>query len=250
MDPEAFLGEHLAVIREIAESICRRNGVNDDDAEDFASEVRLKMYENDFATIRKFQGKASFTTYLYVVISKFFLDYRRRTWGKWTASTQAKRLGPVAILLEKLVYRDSCSFDAACRVLEQKPGFAIDRRQLQTMLSQLPRRAARRFAGDQELAEVTAGSSADDETLIGERDDRLAVAESALQTALGDLPVEDRVIVRMLYYEGISIADIARGLGLDQKRLYPRTKQILAALKKRLVDQGVSSDFLADLHPD
>src|SRR3954451_24177669 len=129
MDPEAFLREHLTVIREIAESICRRNGVTAHDAEDFVSEVRLKMYENDFAAIRHFQGKASFTTYLHVVISKFFIDYRRRTWGKWTPSAQAKRLGPVATLLEKLVYRDGSPFDAACRLIEQNPTFAIRRKQ-------------------------------------------------------------------------------------------------------------------------
>lgn len=249
MDPEAFLRDHLAVIREIAESICRRNGVTAHDAEDFASEVRLKMYENDFAAVRAFQGKATFTTYLHVVISKFFIDYRRRTWGKWTPSAQAKRLGPVAILLEKLVYRDGCTFDAACRVIEQNPALATDRKQLQDMLSRLPRRAPRRFTGDDALEDMTTDASADDEVLADERGDHLAAAESALRIAIDDLPLEDRVIVRMLYYEGTSIADVARGLGLEQKRLYPRTKQILAALKKRLVERGISSDLLDDLHP-
>ena len=31
----------------------------------------------------------------------------------------------------------------------------------------------------------------------------------------------------MLYYEGMSIADTARGLQIEQKRLYPRIKLLL-----------------------
>ena len=122
MDAEEFYRQHLTVIGQIALSVCRRNGVDDHDAEDFASDIRLKLCDDDYAVIRKFQGKSSFTTYLTVVINKAFLDHRRPIWGKWTPSSQAKRLGVVGMLLEKLVYRDGCSFDAACRILEQKHG--------------------------------------------------------------------------------------------------------------------------------
>ena len=118
MDAEEFYRQHLTVIGQVALSVCRRNGVDDHDAEDFASDIRLKLCDDDYAVIRKFQGKSSFTTYLTVVINKAFLDYRRRIWGKWTPSSQAKRLGTVAILLEQLVYRDNCTFDAACRILQ------------------------------------------------------------------------------------------------------------------------------------
>ena len=51
----------------------------------------------------------------------------------------------------------------------------------------------------------------------------------------------------MLYYEGSSIADIARGLRMEQPRLYPRIKQLLASLRKTLDRQGISTDFLKDL---
>ena len=147
MDAEEVFRQHLPVIGQIAESICRRNGVGHHDAEDFASDIRLRLCEDDFAVIRKFQGKSSFTTYLTVVMNKRFLDHRRHVWGKWTPSSQARRLGAVAMLLETLVYRDGCSFDAACRILEEKHELAVDRRQLQAMLAQLPRRAPRRFEG-------------------------------------------------------------------------------------------------------
>ena len=104
MDAEEFYRQHLTVIGQIALSVCRRNGVDDHDAEDFASDIRLKLCDDDYAVIRKFQGKSSFTTYLTVVINKAFLDHRRQIWGKWTPSSQAKKFGVVGILLEQLVY--------------------------------------------------------------------------------------------------------------------------------------------------
>jgi len=247
MDAEELFRQHLTVIGQIAESICRRNGVNGHDAEDFASDVRLKLCEDDYAVIRKFQGKSSFTTYLTVVINKRFLDHRRRIWGKWSPSSQARRLGNVAVLLETLIYRDGGSFDAACLILVQKHGLAIDRRQLRTMLAQLPRRSQRRFEGEDGLDMLPSADGADAHVLAGERDDQLVTAENALRQALQRLPDEDRAVIRMLYYEGLSVADIARGLGVEQKRLYPRIKQLLASLRKTLKSQGISPDFLEDL---
>jgi RNA polymerase sigma factor (sigma-70 family) len=247
MDAEEFFRQHLTVIEQIAESVCRRNGVDGHDAEDFASEMRLKLCENEFSVIRKFQGKSSFTTYLTVVINKGFLDHRRRLWGKWTPSSQARRLGAVAVLLETLIYRDGSSFEAACRTLEEKHGLAVDRRQLRAILAQLPRRSPRRFEGEDGLDTVSSGDGADVDILASERDNLLAIAEAAVRRALQQLPDEDRAIIRMLYYEGLSIADIARGLGVEQPRLYPRVKRLLASLRATLESQGISTAFLEDL---
>jgi RNA polymerase sigma factor (sigma-70 family) len=247
MDAEEVFRKHLPVIGQIAESICRRNGVGHHDAEDFASDIRLRLCEDNFAVIRKFQGKSSFTTYLTVVMNKRFLDHRRHVWGKWSPSSQARRLGPAALLLETLVYRDGCTFDVACQILEQKHALAVDRRQLRAILAQLPRRAPRRFEGDEGLDLVPSGDGADARALATERDERLAVAEQALRRALQKLPDEDRVIIRMLYNEGLSVAEIARALRVEQPRLYPRIKQLLASLRKTLEGQGISADFLEGL---
>ena len=151
------------------------------------------------------------------------------------------------MLLETLVYRDGQSFDAACQILEQKQGLAVDRQQLRTILAQLPRRSPRRFEGDDALEELPGSDGADAQLLINERDGQLAAAEEALRRALQDLPDEDRTIIRLLYYEGVSVADIARGLRMEQKRLYPHIKQLLASLRKTLKSQRISPDFLESL---
>lgn len=247
MDAEALFRQHLPLIEQIAQSICRRNGVRDHDAEDFAADMRLKLCEGDFAVIRKFQGKSSFRTYLTVVISKGFLDHRRKIWGKWTPSSQARRLGPAGVLLETLVNRDGCSFDAACQTLERKHGLKLQRRELRSMLAKLPRRTRRRFEGSDSLEAMSSANEADTDVLSAERDDRLAAAEEALRTSLARLPDDDRAIIRLLYYEGMSVAEVARAVGADQMRLYPRIRQLLASLRTALTNQGISPEFLNEL---
>ena len=97
------------------------------------------------------------------------------------------------------------------------------------------------------MRRVRSSSGADAQILSNERDDQLAAAEEALRNALGQLPDEDRAIIRMLYYEGLSVADIARGMHTEQKRLYPRIKLLLTSLRKSLKSQRISADVLEDL---
>lgn len=247
MDAATLYRQHLTDIGRIAESTCRWNGLRDHDAEDFASDVHLKLCENDYAVLRQFRGTSSLVTYLTVVIGRLFLDYRIRIWGKWRPSSQTRRLGDVAVLLETLVYRDGRSFDAACQIIEQKRGMAVQRADLRKMLAQLPRRPRRKFESDAELGELPAAEQADRPVLESERGEQLALAESEVNRAVEELAVEDRLILRMLYYEGLSVADIARVLQLEQKRLYPHIQQLLRSLKKRLDAQGITADFLDDL---
>ena len=100
MDPRQWYVEQLDVINRIASSVCRRNGVQGADAEDFVSDVRLKLLQDDYAVLRKYRGASSQTTFLTVVISNLFRDHRIKHWGKWRPSAEAKRHGEVAVRLE------------------------------------------------------------------------------------------------------------------------------------------------------
>jgi DNA-directed RNA polymerase specialized sigma24 family protein len=102
---EWFLGQ-LPVIERAIAFVCRQYEVDGADAEDFASSVKLKLIENDYAILRKFEGRSSFATFISVTIRRMLIDERIHERGKWHPSTAAKRLGQVAIHLEKLLYRD------------------------------------------------------------------------------------------------------------------------------------------------
>src|SRR5882672_5077367 len=55
---QVFLAE-LPMIRRLLASIARRQRLSASEAEDFASEVHLRIISNDYAILRKFRGHSS-----------------------------------------------------------------------------------------------------------------------------------------------------------------------------------------------
>src|SRR6185436_17582702 len=99
LDPsETLFLSRLDVIERVTAFVCSRQHLSPSDVDDFSSHVRLKLIEDNYGIIRKFEGRSSFRTYLTVVIQRMFLDYRISAWGKWRPSAEARRRGPVALL--------------------------------------------------------------------------------------------------------------------------------------------------------
>ena len=247
VDPPTLYLTSLKLIDRIAAALCRRNGIRGADAEDFASEVRLKLLQDDYAILRRHRGLSSITRYLKVVITNVLRDYRTRLWGKWRPTLAARRLGETAMLLEMAMHRDGLSFDQACEVLTRNGQVREGRAELRRILSQLPRRAARREEDESDPDEMPAPRSADDLVLEGERAGKRRAARQVLQRALGRLGYEDRVILKMRYQEGLSIADIARGLRLPQKPLYARIERLHRTLAAALAEEGIGPEILDEM---
>ena len=243
-DPRQLYVEHLDDINRIAESLCRRNGIRGADAEDFTSDVRLKLLQDDHAVLRKYRGTCSFKTFLTVVIANMFRDYRIKMWGKWRSSAEAKRRGEVAVLLEAAVYRDGQSFDEACNTLGRNGRVQVDRAAFRKILNELPHRIPRRVDDGVRVDDIPSQSGADNGVLDRERAEHMQAAKVALDRAVAELDSEDRVIIRMHFFEGLSIADVARGLGIDQKPLYPRLRKLLERLSTRLRGDGIGPEYL------
>ena len=82
VDPQTLLVENVDLVDRIVAFICKRYNVGAEETEDFASIVKLKLIENDYAIIRKFEGRSRFSTFLTTVVQRLFLDYRNSVWGK------------------------------------------------------------------------------------------------------------------------------------------------------------------------
>ena len=242
MDPRQVYVEHLDVINRIAESLCRRNGVRGADAEDFAADVRLKLLQDDYAVLRKHRGQSSITTFLTVVISNQFRDFRIKTWGKWRPSAEAKRRGAIAIHLESLIYRDGLTFQQACDTILRDPKHTVDRATLRAIFASLPYRVHRRLDDGAAIDDMESADRTDADLLNHERDHRLEAAKAALGQAVDRLPPDDRIMIRLHFFEGLSVADMARAGGVPQKPLYARLRRLLDTLSRDMVSHGFTRD--------
>ena len=92
------------------------------------------------------------------------------------------------------------------------------------------------------LETVAAGNQADEAALLTERRAAAGRIAEALHCALRGLGDQDRLILRLRYVEGLTLADISRTLRLEPKPLYRRVEALLRQLRARLVAAGVSAE--------
>jgi RNA polymerase sigma factor (sigma-70 family) len=227
---------------------CRRHHLYGADAEDFRSIARLHLIDNDYAVLRAFRGQSNLQTYLSTVLTRCFLDWRIAHWGKWRPSAEARRMGPAAIQLERLLTRDGLSFDEACETCWANLGLPHSREQLAAMAARLPRRAPRTFVSADNLdTRPAVGGHADTLVLEAEAAAAASRAAAALRNIVNTLPPQDRLIIRMRFSDDFGISDIARALSLDAKPLYRRIQQLLADLRSSLEQAGITAELVVNL---
>jgi RNA polymerase sigma factor (sigma-70 family) len=244
-NPESLFLKHLGWIDRVAAMTCSQQGVWGPEAEDFAASVRLRLIEDDYAVIRKHRGEASLRTYLATVVQRLFSDYQREKRGRWRPSAAARRLGPPAPDLEALVYRDGQRLDQAGERLRTSGRTTLSDRELGTLLKALPARGAMRpmeVPADAVLDDHAADERADDGVTDAEDQARLEHRTDALHRAMARLAPEERLIVRMHFVDGRSVADVARALNLEQKPLYPRVKKLRHRLRTLVKEEGIDGE--------
>ncbi|HEX7153022.1 MAG TPA: sigma-70 family RNA polymerase sigma factor [Thermoanaerobaculia bacterium] len=245
---ELFLRE-LSTIEGAIRRACRRGRLYGADAEDFESHVKLKLIENDYAILRKFEGLCSFQGYISVVVKRFLLDLRNHTLGKWHASAEAKRLGETAMQLEQLLHRDRLTLDEAVQLMLRGDA-TLERETLVALSERLPRRRTRlREVGSEALEYEPAGvmDEADSVVLEQERVGLGRTVSVLVREAIDSLPEEDRLIFRLRYEEGMTVAQVSRTLKMEQKPLYRRIEHRLREFRQKLETAGVRASFIDEL---
>lgn len=238
--PEKIFLDHLPLIEKAARHACARVHLQPQEVEDFVSCVRLKLIDNDYEVIKKFEGKSKIGTYLVTCVGNYFKDHLNHLWGKWRPSAKAKELGRVAIDLERLLVRDDLTLHEACEILITNHKVERSRQELENLAAQLPTRTQRQHPeGEETLHQQEApGEQPEERLLEEEREERRQRAIEALARARETLSPEDRLILRLRNDEGLSVATIARRLGLEQKPLYRRLEKIYKTLRELLDGEG------------
>jgi RNA polymerase sigma factor (sigma-70 family) len=242
MTPEQLFLAELALIRRVTGWVCARHGVAAPDAEDFQSTVLERLIESDYAALAKYQGRGPLSSYLVVVIGRFWLDFQDRRLGKWRASAEARRRGSLAIRLERLLYRDGLTFDEACGVLSNDPKMAASRDELYALSVALPLRGPKHSdpSGTASSAEEPSSTTGPDPA---ERVEREALADRTLATlrrCLARLPAAARIFLRLHVEDGFTVAEVARMRGVDQKALYRQRDALLKRLRFEMQAEGIT----------
>lgn len=259
LKPEAILVEHFGYVEKYAFVVCGQNGLRGADAEDFISWLKIRLMEDDYAVIRKFRGESKITTYLSMVVTRQLYAYLREQHGRWRPSAAAERLGPPAGELEELIYRDGYTRDQAAEKLRTEGRTDLTDLELARLLEQLPERQPMRpkevplerpSTDSREGAplprvEPESSSQADDRVLDAEDQARRDDFMGRLARVLEQFTPEERLVIRLHFMEGYSVADAARATNLDQKPLYRRIPRLKERLRELLEREGISSpDFL------
>jgi RNA polymerase sigma factor (sigma-70 family) len=237
--------EQLALAEEVIRAAIRRHRLAATEADEFAGVVRLKLVEN--RVIEKFERRSSLRTFLTTVVEHQYLDFRNQQWGKWRPSLEAKRLGPVALRLEVLLVRDGLRFDEAYEMLRTTHGISESRDELYAMSARLPRRNPRRFVGEDALQEHADPVDLEASVLQTEQGQVAGRMFASVERALAELAPTDRLLLKMHFYDGLSLADVARALGKPQKPLYRLVEGLLARLRDTLESEGFRAEEVNDL---
>jgi RNA polymerase sigma factor (sigma-70 family) len=246
--PWQTLEAALPVIEEVLRFIRRRQSCGADEAEEFASYARLKLIEDDCAVLRRFEGRSGLRTFLVVVLQRLFIDFRRERWGTWRPSAEARRLGPAAVMLDRLMTRDGLSLDEGIEMLVTSGRVSDTRAELRALGERLPRRSRRRMEGEEALATLSMpGETAEQSVLAEDRGRRVGEVRRALQTVVERLPDEDATILRLRFEDGLTVARIAELLGLNAKPLYRRVDRLLETLRTEMLAGGVTPGDVTEL---
>lgn len=241
MNPEMTYLQHLESIERIAAFVARRGHLNSDDTGEFVQIVRVRLWEDDYKVIRKFEGRSEFSTYLTTVIQRLFHQWRVEMWGKWRPSAEAKRLGDKAITLERLLTRDGFTFAEAVKVLTTRSGNEFTVPQLEAIYVRLPLRNPRTLvvSGDVTPDNLATDGDADDRVELSERVRVGRCCAATIDAALARFEAEDRHILQLRFWGSRKVPDISRIVGIDQKKIYKRLEKLFGVLRQALDAAGV-----------
>lgn len=247
VDHQRLLLDHLDLIDQIVRTTGRRRHLSAVEQEDFASFVKLKLVEDDYAILRKFQNRSTLWTYLAAVIERLSLDFCVERWGRWRPSAMAERLGPVAVVLEKLVIRDGHTTEEAIEIVRTHHAPNLTYRQVRVLWEQLPVRSRATEVGEDAAAGVRSPESSEVRIDDAARQAEIDKLENVLQSAFSALPSQDRVMIALRFDHGVSVAEIARTLQSSVPTVHRRIDRGLKDLRTALSRAGFDPRDVAEL---
>ena len=238
----ALLEAHYHVIWKKLHHLSRRSGLPEHEAEEFRSWTLIRLVEDDYRILASWEGRSSLPTFLTVVLTNLMRDYRTHVWGKWRPTAAAKRQGDAAVLLEQLCSRDGLSLDEAVERMQNHHGVSLSRAELEEITASLPRRMERRRVGEEELLRIPVDGRVESRVEDAERSRTEEQLRVLLTPLLRSLSAEDRLLLKLHYWDGLSMSAISPLLGRPQRELYSVRDKCLKKIRRNLEAAGVSPE--------
>lgn len=237
-----LLEDQYHLIQKKLTHLSRRSGLPEHEAEEFRSWALFKLVEDDSRVLASWEGRSSFPTFLTVVLVNLMRDYRIHIWGKWRPTAAARRQGDEAVLLEQLCSRDGLSFDEAVERMRTEHGVSLSRAELERMAGSLTPRIERRRVGEEELLRIGIDGQVEHRIEDAERSRTEEELRVLLAPLFRSLPPEDRLLLKLHYWDGLSMAAISPLLGRPQRELYSVRDKCLKKIRRNLEAAGVGPD--------
>jgi RNA polymerase sigma factor (sigma-70 family) len=249
MDVKELFLRHLGTIETIVAYIGRSNHLDCLETEEFGAQVKLELIEDNYSIVRKFESRSSFATYLTTVIQRMFYQHRVKLWGKWRPSAEARRLGDKAMALERLISRDGMSFHEAVETMTTGHHSECSAAELEAIYARLPARQPRPVLVSGDVLPDTAAldDDTDGRALEHERTLTARAVARVLDKCLAEADPEDQIILRMRFWNSRRVPDIARALGVDQRKVYKRIERLLLKMRSALQAGGVSRSDIDEI---
>jgi RNA polymerase sigma factor for flagellar operon FliA len=248
---QRLLLDHLDLVNQIVRSVGRRRHLSGPELEDFGGFVHLRLVDDDYAILRKFQHRSSLWTYLAAVIERLSLDFCTEKWGRWRPSAIAERLGPAAVVLERLINRDAHPLEEALEILRTNHDVGLSEAGLRDIWRQLPLRLRTTEVGE-EAAELLLSNDSS-ESVIDDHDHRENInrLQGALATAFAQIAEQDRVLIALRFDQDLSMVEIAGLTGSSVPTLHRRLDKSVKQLRSALSHAGFDPREVANLigHP-
>lgn len=237
-----LLETHYLLIQGKLQHLSRRSGLPEHEAEEFRSWALFKLVEDDSRVLARWEGRSSFPTFLTVVLVNLMRDYRIHIWGKWRPTAAAKRQGREGVLLEQLCGRDGLSFDEAVERMRTEHGVSLSRAELKRMAASFSPRMERRRVGEEELLRIAVDGQVESRVEEAERSRTEEELRVLMAPLLRSLAPEDRLLLKLHYWDGLSMAAISPLLGRPQRELYSIRDKCLKKIRRNLEAAGLRSE--------
>ena len=247
MDYQRLLLDHLDLVDQIVRTIGRRRHLSAAEQDDFASFVSFRLVDDNYAILRKFQNRSTLWTYLATVIERLSLDFCAEKWGRWRPSAMADRLGHVAVLLERLVTRDSHTIEEAMEIVRTNHNVALTHAELRRLWDQLPVRVRTTEVGEEAAAAVSSADRSESFVDDADRRKRIERLQRALATAFAQIAMQDRVLIALRFDQDLSMVEIAKLTGSSVPTLHRRLDKSVKQLRLALTAAGFDPREVANL---